>query len=416
MSEWGFETRAIHSGHSSERHNGATTIPIYETAAFAYSTAEELAEVFDGKRAGHIYSRISNPTVQAFELKMSALEKGVGALATASGMAAIATILFALCRQNDEIVSSSSLFGGTLLLFNKIFKKYGVGVHFVDPLDLDLFRKAVSSKTSLIFLETISNPKLDVPDIGKIAELAREKGVPLVVDSTLTTPYLFKARDFGASLVVHSNTKYIAGNGSTIGGVVVDTGIFDWKEYRDNELKEMASRRGSDLAFLSLARSYVLQNTGSCLSPVNAYLHSLGLETLALRMERHCSNALALSEFLAHHPKIVQVNYPGLKSSPHFAIARLQYREHFGGLLNFRLGSKDKCYRLINNLKLVQNAANLGDAKTLIIHPASTIYHDCSQEERIKAGVSEDLVRVSVGIETIEDIIEDFDQALKEVR
>ncbi|MEW5815968.1 MAG: aminotransferase class I/II-fold pyridoxal phosphate-dependent enzyme, partial [Spirochaetota bacterium] len=391
MNTWGFETKAIHSGCDPALHQGATSIPIYETTAYTYGTAEELADVFDGKKFGHIYSRISNPTVSAFEQRMNALEEGTGAIAVSSGMAAVSTVLFSLLSQGDEIVSSSSLFGGTLLLFNKIFRKYGVKVRYVNPVELKTFREALSRKTVLIFVETIGNPKLDVPDLRSIAALAEEFKIPLIVDSTLTTPYLIKARDFGASIVLHSTTKYITGNGSTIGGVLVDTGTFDWTIGKDRELKLMAGKYGSELAFLSLARRQVVQNTGSCLSPFNAFLHCLGLETLALRMEKHCSNAQELAGFLEAHPRIKQVNYPGTKNNPHFKTANLQFQGKFGALLTFRLGSRERCFQMINHLKMVKNLANLGDAKTLIIHPASTIYHDCSKEEMEGAGVFEDM-------------------------
>ena len=415
MNGWEFETKAIHSGVDSARHLGATSVPIYETSSFAYDTAHELADVFAGRQLGHVYSRISNPTVSAFEERMTSLEDGTGAIATSSGMAAIATILFALTSQGDEIVTSRSLFGGTYLLFSKIFEKYGVRFIFVDPLDLEGFQKTFSDRTRAVFLETIGNPKLDVPDIRLVSDLAEKHGVPLVVDSTLTTPYLLKANDFGVSLVLHSTTKYITGTGSAIGGVFVDLGNFDWSSCKSGSIKSAAAEVRSDLAFLAVARKEVLQNTGCCLSPFNAYLHSVGLETLALRMERHCSNALALAEFLSRHPDVPEVSYPGLRGNRCFATAKKQFGGRFGGLLTFRLGSREKCFRFIDSLKVAKNLANLGDAKTLVIHPATTIYHDCTDEEMSQAGVSKDLVRVSVGIEAINDIIHDVDQALKEV-
>ncbi len=414
MSAWDFDTKAIHSGIDPARHQGSTSIPVYETTSFAYDSARDLADVFEGKKFGYIYSRISNPTVAAFEQKINALENGVGAIAASSGMAAIATVLFSLTGQGDEIASSKSLFGGTLHLFNRILKKYGVRIRFFDPLDLEALKGAITGRTKLIFVETIGNPRLDIPDIGRMAKLAVENNIPLVVDSTLTTPYLFKAKDFGAAIVIHSSTKYITGNGNTIGGVIVDLGNYDWQDGRDGEIKAMAESIGSDFAFLSLARRHILENTGCCPSPFNVYLQFLGLETLSLRMERHCSNALTLAELLKDRSEIIEVNYPGLEDDPCFETARSQFGGKFGGLLTFKLGSRERCFALIDNLKLVKNLANLGDAKTLIIHPASTIYHDCSKEEMAQAGVSEDLLRVSVGIESITDIIADFEQAFKE--
>jgi O-acetylhomoserine (thiol)-lyase len=415
MAEWGFETKAIHSGLIPSQHQGATAVPIYETTSYAYDSAQDLADVFDGRKFGHTYSRISNPTVTAFEQRITALERGTGAVATASGMAAISTTIFTLVAQGDEIISSKSLFAGTFLLFDRLLKKYGVRIRYVDPGDIDGIRSAISQRTQLIFVETIGNPKIDVPDIEKISRVAVENNIPFVVDSTLTTPYLVQLKKLGAAIAVHSTTKYITGNGSTIGGVMVDLGNFDWSACKNRDLSSLAEERGSDFALLFSARRHIVQNMGNCPSPFNAYLQCLGLETLSVRMERHCSNAMDLANFLSDHQKVSGVNYPGLKTSPHHEIAHSQFNGRYGGLLTFKLGSKRKCFQLIDHLELVHNLANLGDAKTLIIHPASTIYHECSEEERARAGVSEDMVRVSVGIETVADIIQDFDQALKEV-
>lgn len=411
--DWAFSTRAIHAGVAPAQHQRSTSIPIYSTASYAYESAEELAEVFDGKKFGYIYSRIANPTVTSFEQRMTALENGVGALAVSSGMAAIATVLFALVQQGEEIVSGKSLFGGTFTLFTRIFGRYGVRVRFVDPGDLRDIQDAITEKTKLIFLETIGNPRLDVPDIRAIASLAERRHIPLVVDSTLTTPYLFQAREFGASLVVHSSTKYITGNGSVVGGVIVDLGTFDWGGYPDEALRSAAKRLGGEQAFLAVARRNVMQNTGSCLSPFNAYLHCLGLETLAIRMDKHCSNAAELAGFLKAHKSIRDLNYPGLEEHPCHSTARSQFQGKFGALLTFRMKTREECFRLINHLKLVRNLANLGDAKTLIIHPASTIFHECAADEMAQAGVTENLLRVSVGIEDAKDIIIDFAQALE---
>lgn len=415
MGKWGFETKAVHGGLDPSQHGGATSIPIYETSSFAYGRAQDLADVFEGKKYGHIYSRISNPTVTALEQRITALENGAGAIATASGMAAISTVLFALTRRDDEIISSSSLFGGTYLLFKRIFQKYGVKVTYVDLDKPERLKAVISERTKLVFLETIGNPKLDIPNIREIALIAVGENVPLIVDSTLTTPYLFDEKNAGASITIHSTTKYITGNGSTIGGVMVDLGNFDWSICKNSDISEFSREYGRDFAFLAVGRRHILQNTGSCPSPFSAYLQCLGLETLAVRMERHCSNAMRLAVFLNRHPKIIEVNYPGLESSPYHEIARSQFDNRYGALLTFRLGTKRKCFQLIDHLRLVKNLANLGDAKTLIIHPASTIYHECTDEEMAQAGVSEDMVRVSVGIETIDDIIDDFNQALKEV-
>lgn len=408
-----FETRAIHSGFYPADHMGSTIVPIYQTASFAYDTGEELADIFDGKSFGYLYSRIANPTVTAFEQRIAALEEGAGAVAVSSGMAAISAIIFALTEQGDRIIANESLFGGTLLLFNNVLSKYGIDVQYLNLNDADTLNEKISKNTKLIFTETIGNPKLDVPNLLKLGETAKRLGIPLVIDSTLTTPYLLKAKDVGAALVVHSTTKYISGNGSTIGGIVVDTGIYDWSKHASSELKELSSQYGSENAFLYLLRRNIVQNTGSYCSPFNAFLQLLGVETLALRMQKHCSNALQLAEHLAGDSRIVSVNYPGLKSSPYHRTAKSQFGDRFGGLLTLRFGLKEKCFRFIDSLKLAKNLANLGDAKTLVIHPGSTIYHDCNDKEKTAAGVYDDMVRVSVGIESIKDIVDDFDRAIQ---
>jgi O-acetylhomoserine (thiol)-lyase len=414
MDDWGFETTAIHAGELPEKHGGATRTPIFETTSFAYGTAGELEEAFAGRKFGHIYSRISNPTVTSFEQKMSRLEGGVGALAAASGMAAISTVLFTLTRGQDEVVFGRSLFGGTFHLLDQVLGRYGVKARYVDPVNLKAIEGAVTERTKLLFVEAIGNPRLDVPDIRGISEIAKNRGIPLVVDGTLTTPYLFQAKEHGANIVVHSTTKYITGNGSTIGGVVVDLGNFDWASFPDEQIKETAGRIGAPFAFLAAARRNIQQNTGGCLSPFSAYLHNLGVETLALRMDRHCSNAQALAEFLSRHPDTTEVVYPGLKDNRFFEIARRQFGDRFGGMLTVSLESKEMCFKVIDNLKLVKNLANLGDAKTLVIHPASTIYQDCSAEENEAFGVTNGMIRVSVGIERIDDIVRDFESALRE--
>lgn len=409
--EWEFETKSIHSGFDQDAKTGATVVPIYETASFAYDSAAELAEVFEGRRFGYIYSRIANPTVTALEQRINALEDGRGAIATASGMAAIATAIYTLIQPGAEIVSSSSLFGGTLQLFAEIFAGSGVRIHYVDPSGSRAFREALTPQTALIFVETIGNPKLDVPNIREIAAIAQENQVPLVVDSSLTTPYLFQAKECGAHIVIHSISKYISGSGHTIGGVCVDLGTYDWSRARAAAVRETA-RKAGEYAFLARARRQILQNTGSCLSPFNAYLQNLGLETLALRMEKHCSNALELAQYLAQHSQVTQVIYPGLPDHPDHQVARRQFGARFGGLIAIRLGSRERCFQLIKNLQIAKNLANLGDAKTLVIHPASTIYCNCSAAEQVAAGVYPDLVRISVGIENSKDIIKDFEAAL----
>lgn len=408
-----FSTKAVHAGYQAEATTGACSLPIYGTASYAYEGPDELSEAFVGRRFGHIYSRISNPTVSAFEVRMNALENGRGAVATSSGMSAIATAVLTLASQGDEIASSTSLFGGTLHLFNDVFSRCGIVTRYADPCDLDAFAAILNERTRLIFVESLGNPKLDVPDVAGLAALAAGRGIPLVIDSTLTPPCIFQPRDFGAAVSVHSATKYITGNGTAIGGVLVDLGTFDWTTSRSEHVAQFGKRAGR-LAFLAAVRKTIATNLGTAPSPFNAYLHCTGLETLPLRVKAHCSNAGKLAGFLARHPKVVEVNYPGLAASRHHDRARQQF-DAPGGLLTVRLGSKEGAFRLLRSLKLARNVANLGDVKTLVIHPASTIYSECSQEECSRAGVSDDLVRVSVGIEDSRDIIADFRQALKQV-
>ena len=409
-----FETKAIHAGAVPDRSTGAAALPLYESAAFAYPTAKMLESVFAGKEFGYVYSRIANPTVTAFEQKMTALENGLGSLAVSSGMAAIATTIFVLAGPGDEIVASKSLFGGTLSLLNGRVKRQGIRTEYVDSTNIAAYESAITEHTRLIFVETIGNPKLDVPDIAAIAKIARTRNIPLVVDGTLSTPYLFRAKDADAALVVHSATKYITGNGTAIGGVIVDCGTYDWSKSPSSVIRTVAEKAGA-AAFLAVARKEIVTNTGNCLAPLNAFLHHLGLETLSLRMRCHCENAKAFANHLLNHPKVTSVNYPGLSSNPDHKVAVRQFNGLFGGVVTITLGSPDAARACIDNLRLAKNLANIGDAKTLVIHPASTIYRDVPADEMRKAGVSDDMIRVSVGIESIDDIIVDFDAALVKV-
>lgn len=407
----GFSTRALHAGDKSSRETGATAVPIYNTAAFAYDSAQDLADVFDGRKYGHVYTRISNPTVAAFEQRVNALENGCGALAASSGMAAIATVVFTLAGQGDEIVAAKSLFGGTLMFFNDLISKLGIRVNYVETTDYEAYAKAINERTRLVFVETIGNPKLDVPDIKAIAAAAAKHNIPLVVDSTVTTPYLFEAKQYGAAIAVHSATKYMTGNGTAVGGALVDTGAYNWKNSKNTLLSGFIPKFG-EFAFLAAARKRVLQNAGQCLSPFNAFMHCIGIETLPLRMEKHCSNAAALAAHFSKHPAVKAVNYPGLDKNPHKKTASEQFGGRYGGMLTLTLDSKEKCFDFLSRVKVARNLANIGDAKTLVIHPASTIFRDCGKEETAAAGVTQELIRVSVGIEDVEDLIADFEQAL----
>ncbi len=414
MNEWEFETVSIHAGFDKDGVTGATSVPVYQTAAFAYDTAGELHDVFRGKKFGYVYSRIANPTVAALENKINAMEQGMGAVVTSSGMSAIATVVFTLTASGDRILASKSIFAGTVLFFNTICKKYGIHIDYIDITDTAAVRNSIGRNTKCIFAETIGNPRLDVSDVYALAEIAGGADIPLVLDSTVTTPYLFPSKKYGVAVVIHSMTKYLTGNGSSLGGVVVDLGNYDWRTTKIESFAPFIEKAG-DMAFLVAARKHVVQNIGVNISPFNAFLQNLGTETLPLRMERHCANALELAEFLEKHPKVTAAHYPGLGGNPFRELARRQFDDRYGGMITLQLGTKEKCFHFIANLRLAKNLANLGDAKTLVIHPSSTIYGDFTDEEKKTFGVSVDLIRISVGLENIKDIINDFDRALREV-
>jgi O-acetylhomoserine (thiol)-lyase len=410
---YNFETLLIHGGLESGPA-GATTVPIVQSSSFAHTTAEDLEDIFRGRKTGQVYTRVGNPTTEALEKRLALLEGGQSAIATASGMAAITTAVMTIVRSGDEILSSSSLFGGTFSLFRDTLSSYGIGTKFVDPADLEAVRGGINEKTRLIFVETIGNPKMDVPDIPAIAQLAREAGVPLMVDATVTTPCLATGKALGADVVVHSTSKFINGTGSAIGGVIVDMGRFDWQNGKFPHFEPFFKKyRG--FAFSARVRKLIHKDFGACAAPMNSFLLSEGIETLALRMERHCSNALQLARFLQGHAQVAWVNYPGLADNPYHQVAERLYADKFGGVLTFGLADKTAAFRFINGLKLARNLANIGDAKTLVIHPASTICADFGPEEKHLMGVGEELVRVSTGIENINDIIEDFQLSLEQL-
>lgn len=408
------ETTFIHGGYEPDPTTGATALPIFQTSAYAYRTAEELEAVFAGKAAGYIYSRIANPTVTAFERRMTALENGLGAVACSSGMAAISSLALALAGSGEEIVSGNSVFGGTYSLFQNTLSRAGIRVRFVESTDVAAYRKAINERTRLVFVETLGNPKLDVPDLAAIAKIAREQDVVLAVDNTATTPLLLQPGQLGASVVIHSASKFINGHGNTIGGVIIDCGSFDWGNKRYAHLGEY-HRRVGNFALLTALRNQICRDLGCCLAPFNAFLLALGTESLAVRMEQHCKNALKVAEFLSRGGKVEAVRYPGLATHPDYSVAKRQFGERYGGLLTLRLGSRERCFQFINKLKLAQNLANLGDVRTLVIHPASTFCRELNEEGRRAVGVSEDLVRLSIGLEHGDDIIADLEQSLKQL-
>ena len=408
-----FDTKLIHGG-TAPGPSGATKTPIVQASAFAYDSAEELEDIFKGRAIGQVYTRIGNPTLETLEKRLALIENGISAVVTASGMAAITTAVMAVVRSGDEILSSSSLFGGTYSLFHDTLANYGIKTRFVDPTDLAAVQGAVNDSTRLIFVETIGNPRMDVPDIAEFSRIARANGIPLMVDATVSTPWLARVRELGADIVIHSTSKYINGTANSIGGAIIDAGSFDWQSDKFPHF-EPFHRKYRSFAFTARVRKLIHKDFGACAAPFNSFLLGEGLETLALRMERHCSNALKVARFLDSHEKVSWVNYPGLPDSPFHEVANRQFNGRFGGLLTFGLADKKSAFRLINNLRLAKNLANIGDTKTLVIHPASTICADYTAEVKALMGVSEEQVRVSVGIEDIEDILEDFASALENI-
>jgi O-acetylhomoserine (thiol)-lyase len=406
------DTLAIHGGFKGDDSSGATAVPIYQTVSYAYKTAQELADVFGGKAPGYIYTRIASPTTTALEARLTELEGGIGCIATSSGMAAIASVVMGLVRAGDEIIAAAGIFGGTVSFFENTLGRFGVKTTLVDAGDTEQFAKAVNNKTKLIFIETIGNPRMDVPDIPAIGQIARNANMPFVVDNTVTTPFLIKPVEFGADIVIHSTSKFINGHGTAIGGAIIDTGNYNWSAGLFEDIKQL-SERVRQLAFLAHLRNVIYRDLGGCPAPMNSFLMLQGLETLSGRMAKHCENAKKLALFLQEHPKVQWVDYPGLPTSKfHSRVVKL-FGGRGGGLLTFGLGDKQGAFRFIDSVKLAKNLANLGDAKTLVLHPSSTIFHEFSAPEQNKMGVTEDMVRVSVGIEDFEDIRRDFERAIE---
>lgn len=407
-------TQVLHSGYSSDPQTGSTSVPVYQTASYAFSTAQEIADAFGGRGPGFIYSRISNPTNAAFERRLAELEEGVGCIACSSGMAAISSTVMGLTRAGDHVVAAKGIFGGTMSLLSRILSRFGVSTTFVDSSKVQEVKAAIRPETKLVFLETIANPRMDVPDLPAIAEVVSEVGIPLVVDSTITTPVLIRPGKWGADIVIHSVSKFINGHGNSIGGAVVDTGRFDWSSGPFEDIAQLARRAGK-LAFIAHLRTLVYRDLGPCPSPFNSFLNLVGLEGLAVRMEAHCRNALLLAEFLVQHPKVEWVRYPGLMSDSCYETAARLFHGGFGGVLTFGVGSAEAATRLIDRLVLARNLANIGDSRTLVIHPASTIFQEFAADERETMGVSDDMIRVSVGVESSTDIIADFESALASI-
>lgn len=420
------DTLALHAGQQPDSSTGARAVPLYQTTSYVFRDSEHAANLFALKEFGNIYTRLMNPTTDVFEKRIAALEGGIGALATASGQAAITLALLNIAQAGDEIVSADNLYGGTYTLLHYTFKKYGIKVKFVDSANPENFEKAITNKTKALYAETLGNPKLDVADLKAISAIAHKHNIPLVVDNT-ACPYLLKPIDFGVDIVVYSATKFIGGHGTSIGGVIVDSGKFDWTKgnfplitdpdpsYHGLNFVEALKPIGN-IAYIIKARVTLLRDMGPAISPFNSFMFLQGLETLHLRMPRHSENALAVAKYLEKHPKVNWVNYPGLPSSSQKAKADRYLPKGAGALVGFGIkGGKQAGVSFINNVKLLSHLANIGDAKSLVIHPSSTTHQQLSLEEQRATGVTEDYIRLSIGIEHINDIIADIDQALAKV-
>jgi len=425
MSKLRPETLALHAGQEPDPTTGARAVPIYQTTSFVFEDAQHAADLFALKVPGNIYSRIGNPTNAVLEERITALEGGIGAVATASGQAANTYAVLNITRAGENIVSVSTLYGGTYNLFAHTLPQYGIEVRWIDPDQPEKLAELVDEKTRLVFAETVGNPKLNVVDLDAWAKAAHELGLPLVLDNTVPTPILCRAFDHGVDIVVHSATKWIGGHGTSIGGLLVDSGRFNWQKYADRFpglTKPDPSYHGivwtealEAAAYIGRVRTVLLRNTGAALSPFNAFLFLQGLETLPLRIERHSENALAVARHLEKHPGAAWVNYPGLESSPYKEVADKILKGGYGGLVSFGItGGREAGKRFIESLKLFSHLANIGDAKSLAIHNATTTHAQLNDEELAAAGVTQDTVRLSIGIEHIDDILADLDQALQE--
>lgn len=421
---YAFETLQVHGGQEPDPTTLSRAVPIYLTSSYVFKDSEHGANLFGLKEPGNIYTRLMNPTTDVLEKRMAALEGGIGALATASGSAAITYAILNIAGAGDEIVSSSSLYGGTYNLFKHTLARLGIKVNFVDSTNPDNFKAAITEKTKALYAETMGNPRVNVLDLEAVAKIAHEAGVPLIVDNTVPSPYLLRPIEHGVDIVVHSATKYIGGHGTSLGGIIVDSGKFKWDNGKFPELTEPDSsyhgisytKDVGEAAFIVKARAQILRDTGACISPFNAFMLLQGLETLSLRMERHCANALKIAEYLEKHPKVAWVNYPGLINNENHALAKKYLHNGFGALFTFGIkGGLEAGVKFIDSVKLFSLLANIGDAKSLIIHPASTTHQQLNEEDLLASGVTKDLIRLSIGIENVDDLIADLDQAFAQV-
>ncbi|MCD8844561.1 homocysteine synthase [Staphylococcus gallinarum] len=419
--QWHLDTLSIHGGQEVDDFSKSRAVPIYQTSSYVFDSTTHAQNLFSLAEPGNIYTRIMNPTQNVFEERITALEGGIGALATSSGQAAIHLALLNIVESGDEIVASSNLYGGTYNLLNVTFKKLGIKVHFVDPSDPNNFKTAINNKTKAVYAETIGNPRIDVLDIEAVADIAHAHEIPLIVDNTFPTPYLLRPFEFGADIIVHSATKFIGGHGTSIGGIIVDSGKFNWNNGKFPGLVEPdESYHGisyvndvGEAAYITKARVQLLRDLGSAVSPFNVHEFLIGLETLHLRLERHSENALRVAQYLEQHPSVTWVNYPGLESNKYYKLGQKYLPKGQGAILTFGIdGSVDDIANFVENLHLFSHLANVGDSKSLVIHPASTTHLQLSPEDQQASGVVPELVRLSIGTENINDIIADLDQSL----
>ncbi|AFM39773.1 O-acetylhomoserine sulfhydrylase [Desulfosporosinus acidiphilus SJ4] len=419
--QFGFETVSLHGGQSPDSATNSRAVPIYQTSSFVFNDTEHAANLFSLKEPGNIYSRIMNPTQDVFEQRLALLEGGVGALATSSGQAAITYAILNIAQAGDEIVASGSLYGGTYTLFAYTLAKLGIKTHFVNGDHPEEFRAKITERTKALYTETIGNPQINVADITKLAIIAHENNLPLIVDNTFASPYLCRPIEHGADIVVHSATKFIGGHGTSIGGVIVDSGNFSWNNGKFSGLSEpdpsyhgiVYTEACGRAAYITKARVSLLRDTGAALSPFNSFLFLQGLETLPLRMERHVENAQKVAEFLNQHQFVTWVNYPSLPNSPYRALAEKYLPKGAGSIFTFGVkGGLREGEKFINKLQLFSHLANVGDAKSLVIHPASTTHQQLDEASQRAAGISPDMIRLSIGLETIDDLLYDLDQAL----
>lgn len=422
---WKFDTLQVHAGQAPDPATGSRAVPIYQTTSYVFKGTEHAANLFGLKEFGNIYTRIMNPTTDVLEQRIAVLEGGVGALAVASGSAAITYAILNIAGAGDEIVSASTLYGGTYNLFAITLAKLGIKIHFVNPDNPENFRKAINEKTKALYIESIGNPGINLIDIETVAKIAHENGLPLIIDNTFATPYLLKPIQYGADIVVHSATKFIGGHGTSIGGLIVDGGKFDWAAsgrfpgFTDPDPSYSGliyAEAFGPLAYILKARVQLLRDTGAALSPQNAFLFLQGLETLSLRVRQHVANTRKVVEFLKGHPAVAWVNYPELEGNRYYELARKYFPQGPGSIFTFGIkGGVEAGKRFIDNLELFSLLANVADAKSLVIHPASTTHAQLSEQDQLAAGVTPDLVRLSIGIEDADDIIADLEQALAKI-